>query len=74
MNYGAPIENLRAAMKDAGLESVDLWIGTGGAAIAALLLPVLRPKAYLPGTGTTSSAPSRRAFPCHTLTQRWSGP
>ena len=48
VNYGAPIENLKAAMKDAGLESVDLWIGTGGAAIAALLLPVLRPKAYLP--------------------------
>jgi L-ascorbate metabolism protein UlaG (beta-lactamase superfamily) len=48
VNYGAPIENLRVAMKDAGLESVDLWIGTGGAAIAALLLPVLRPKAYLP--------------------------
>jgi hypothetical protein len=35
-------------MKDAGLESVDLWIGTGDQAIAALLLPVLRPKAYLP--------------------------
>jgi len=47
-NYGAPLENLRAAMRDAGLESVDLWIGTGGAAIAKLVLPVLRPKAYLP--------------------------
>src|SRR5207237_142682 len=33
-NYGAPIENLKAAMKDAGLQSVDLWIGAGGAPIA----------------------------------------
>ncbi len=48
MNYGAPIENLRSAMKHANLESVDLWIGTGGQAIAAQLLPVIRPKAYLP--------------------------
>ena len=47
-NYGAPLENLRAAMRDAGLGSVDLWIGTGGTAVAKLVLPVLRPKAYLP--------------------------
>ncbi len=47
-DYGAPLENLRAAMKDAGLVSVDLWIGTGGAPIAELVLPVLKPKAYLP--------------------------
>ena len=48
VDYGAPIENLKAAMKDAGLESVDLWIGTGGAAIARLVVPVIKPKAYLP--------------------------
>jgi len=48
VDYGAPIENLRAAMKDAGLQSVDLWIGTGGAAIARLVVPVIKPKAYLP--------------------------
>jgi hypothetical protein len=47
-NYGAPLENLRAAMKEAGIDSVDLWIATGGRAIAELVLPVLRPKAYLP--------------------------
>jgi L-ascorbate metabolism protein UlaG (beta-lactamase superfamily) len=47
-NYGAPLDNLRGAMKDAGLESVDLWIGTGGSAIAQLVAPVLKPKAYLP--------------------------
>ena len=35
-------------MKDAGLQSVDLWIGTGGIPIAELVLPVLRPKAYIP--------------------------
>jgi len=47
-NYGAPLDNLRAAMKAAGVESVDLWIATGGRDMAALVLPVLRPKAYLP--------------------------
>ena len=30
------------------LESVDLWIATGGRDVAALVLPVLKPKAYLP--------------------------
>ena len=48
VDYGAPIDNLRMAVKDAGLESVDLWIGTGGGPVAQLVLPVLRPKAYLP--------------------------
>ncbi len=48
VNYGAPIENLRSAMREAGLVSVDLWIGSGGAAVARLALPVLRPKAFLP--------------------------
>jgi hypothetical protein len=48
VSYGAPIDNLRAAMRDAGLTSVDLWIGTGGVPVATLLLPVLAPKAFLP--------------------------
>jgi len=47
-NYGAPLDNLTAAMKAAGLDRVDLWIGTGGRAVAALVLPVIKPKAYLP--------------------------
>ena len=47
-DYGAPLENLKAAMLDAGLDHVDLWIGTGGLPIAQLVLPVLKPKAYLP--------------------------
>ena len=48
LNYGAPLENLRAAMRDAGVPSVDLWIGSTGAAVAALVVPVLKPKAFLP--------------------------
>ena len=48
INYGAPIDNLRNALTDAGLDSVDLWIGTGGLPIAEALVPVLRPQAYLP--------------------------
>jgi len=47
-NFGAPIANLEAALEAEGLQSVDLWIGTGGAAIARLVLPVLKPKAYIP--------------------------
>jgi len=47
-NFGAPIDNLRAALRDAALTSVDLWIGGGGAPLAQIVLPVLRPKAYLP--------------------------
>jgi hypothetical protein len=47
-NFGAPIENLKAALKAEGIDSVDLWIGTGGAPVAKLMLPVLKPKAYLP--------------------------
>lgn len=48
VDYGAPIENLKQAMRDAQLESVDLWIGTGGAPVAKLVVPVLQPKAFLP--------------------------
>ena len=48
IDYGAPLENLKAALKAEGLESVDLWIGTGGRPIAQLVLPVIKPKAYLP--------------------------
>jgi hypothetical protein len=47
-DYGAPLANLRRALADAGLDHVDLWIGTGGRDVAALVLPVLKPKAYLP--------------------------
>ena len=48
VNYGAPIENLRVAMKNADVSSVDLWIGTGGQAVALLVVPILKPKAFLP--------------------------
>ena len=47
-DYGAPIDNLRRALHEAGLEHVDLWIATGGADVASVVLPVLRPRAYLP--------------------------
>jgi hypothetical protein len=48
IDHGAPIENLRAAMKDARLASVDLWIGSGAAPVAKLVVPVLRPTAFIP--------------------------
>ena len=48
VDYGAPIDNLSAALDSTGLDSVDLWIGTGGLPVAELVVPVLNPKAYLP--------------------------
>jgi hypothetical protein len=48
VDYGAPLTNLQSALADAKLDHVDLWIGTGGIAMAKLLVPVLKPKAYLP--------------------------
>jgi len=48
VDYGAPIENLKKAMNDAGLDSVDLWIGTGGLPVAKLVVPVIKPKAHIP--------------------------
>jgi hypothetical protein len=47
-DYGAPLDNLRAAMEAAGISRVDLWIATGGREVAELVLPVVKPKAYLP--------------------------
>ena len=47
-DFGAPIDNLRRAMSDAKLSAVDLWIGNGGSAVAKLVLPILRPKAFMP--------------------------
>jgi L-ascorbate metabolism protein UlaG (beta-lactamase superfamily) len=48
VNYGSPLNNLRAAMKDAGLSQVDAWIGTGGKPVAELVVPVIHPKTYIP--------------------------
>jgi len=48
VNHGAPLANLAAAMADAGLKSVDVWIGTGGTPLAKLIVPVIRPKVYIP--------------------------
>ena len=51
-NYGAPLENLRSALKAEGLESVDLWIGSRRLPVAQLVVPVLKPKASCRFTGT----------------------
>ena len=48
VNYGAPLDNLTAALAAEKLDSVDLWIGTGGLPVAQLVQPVLKPRAYLP--------------------------
>lgn len=48
VNYGAPLNNLKIAMANAGLKSVDAYIGTGGLAVATLIVPVVNPKVYIP--------------------------
>ena len=48
VSFGSPLANLAAAMKDAGLKQVDAWIGTGGLPVAQLVVPVIRPKVYVP--------------------------
>jgi hypothetical protein len=48
VDFGAPIDNLAAAMADADLDSVDLWTGVGSTAVAERVLPVVRPRTYIP--------------------------
>lgn len=47
-DYGAPLDNLKQAMLQAKIDSVDLWIGTGSKPVAELIVPVLRPKVHIP--------------------------
>jgi hypothetical protein len=47
INRGSPIASLKKTMADANLTSVDLWIGAGGAPVAALTVPVLHPKVFV---------------------------
>ncbi|HWQ37575.1 MAG TPA: MBL fold metallo-hydrolase [Burkholderiales bacterium] len=48
VNYGAPLDNLQKAIEQSGLARVDLWIGTGGRPIAESVVPIIRPRAYIP--------------------------
>jgi L-ascorbate metabolism protein UlaG (beta-lactamase superfamily) len=48
VNYGAPIENLRAAMKASGLASLNVWIGSAGVDVAKQVVPIIKPRAFLP--------------------------
>jgi L-ascorbate metabolism protein UlaG (beta-lactamase superfamily) len=44
----APQDNLRAAMKDAGLNHVDVWIGYSDRGLAEAVSKILRPKVHIP--------------------------
>src|SRR5262249_22813999 len=46
-SYGAPRDNLIAAMNNAGLTSVDLWIGLSSLPLAQKVVPILKPKAFI---------------------------
>ena len=50
VNFGAPLANLKAALAEAGLNSIDLLIApsAGGGELAKLIVPIARPKAYIP--------------------------
>jgi L-ascorbate metabolism protein UlaG (beta-lactamase superfamily) len=43
-----PQENLRAAMKEAGLDQVEMWIGYSDRSLAAVVGKILRPKVHIP--------------------------
>src|SRR4051812_45293063 len=74
VNYGAPLQNLKTALHAAGLESVDLWIGSGSTEVMKLIQPVLKPKVFIPvhwdglwnsfdaGITTPYSDPATEAF------------
>lgn len=47
-NFGSPLQSLSWAMRNAGVTSVDVWIAGGGEPVARLVVPVLRPRAYIP--------------------------
>lgn len=44
----APQDNLRAAMKEAGLERVDVWIGYSDRPLVEVVGKILRPKVHIP--------------------------
>jgi L-ascorbate metabolism protein UlaG (beta-lactamase superfamily) len=48
INRGSPLNSLRKQVADAGLSSVDLWIGAGGTPVAALTVPIVHPKVVMP--------------------------
>jgi hypothetical protein len=50
VNYGAPLQNLKTALADAGLSSIDLLIApsASGGELAKLVVPIAHPKAYIP--------------------------
>lgn len=48
VNFGSPRDSLIAAMGDAGLSGVDLWIGLASLNFARLVVPILHPRALLP--------------------------
>lgn len=63
IDYGAPLDNLTAALAAAGLDSVDLWIGRGDARVARLVLPILSPRAHLPIHWDGLDAPFEAGLP-----------
>ena len=44
----APQENLRAAMKEARLDQVEVWIGYSDRSLAEVVGKILRPKVHIP--------------------------
>lgn len=63
IDYGVPLDNLAAAMEQAGLDSVDLWVGRGDARVTQLVLPILAPRAYLPIHWDGLDAPFESGMP-----------
>ena len=61
--FPSPADNMAAAVKQAGLSSVDLWIEGADPALAGLEIPILNPKWYLPTHWDGLWAPFLKGMP-----------
>ena len=68
-NLGTPPNNIAAAMRDAGLDSVDAAVEGGGAPLAKLIAPIVKERAFIPNHWDGLYAPFFGGMP-----NEWSNP
>jgi L-ascorbate metabolism protein UlaG (beta-lactamase superfamily) len=68
-NLGTPVNNIAAAMRDAGLDSTDAAVEGGGAPLAKLIAPIVKERAYIPNHWDGLYAPFFGGMP-----NEWSNP
>jgi L-ascorbate metabolism protein UlaG (beta-lactamase superfamily) len=68
-NLGTPADNIAAAMRDAGLSTVDAAVQGGGAPLAKLIVPIVHERAFIPNHWDGLYAPFFPGMP-----NEWSNP